>query len=82
MRLYFCGSVFLNFVSIMPISYRMGYGLIVIELLLWPMVYKTYKSSWIYLVPIVIILIIIMTFMRLNKPLVVDEYSYEMMSLS
>ena len=45
LRLYFYGVIFLNVVSIMPTSYRMAYGLTVLELLIFPMIYKEYKES-------------------------------------
>lgn len=48
MRGYFIGVILLNIISIMPTSYRMAYGLISIEILLYPMIFASnIKYKWI-----------------------------------
>lgn len=65
-RIYFCGCVFLNIVSIMPTSYRMAYGLTALELILFPMVYKE-NMKFRYMA---IILLSILTYFYLSR---IDE---------
>lgn len=62
-RIYFCGCVFLNIVSIMPTSYRMAYGLTALELILFPMVFKD-NMKFRY---IAFILLGILTFLYISK---------------
>lgn len=48
MRIFFWGCVFLNIVSIMPTSYRMAYGMVCAEMMIYPMVLKSdARQKWV-----------------------------------
>lgn len=47
-RIFFWGCVFFNIVSIMPTSYRMAYGMVCAEILIYPLVLKSEaRHKWI-----------------------------------
>lgn len=65
-RIYFCGVVFLNLVSVMPISYRMAYGLTVLELLIYPIIMKE-KCKYNFVINILLGVLIVYWLVRLNS---------------
>lgn len=59
MRIFFLGAVFLNLISIMPTSYRMAFGMVCIEILVYPWIISRVNNQQ-KLVPISIISVLIL----------------------
>ena len=60
-RLFTYGSIFTIFISVLPMAYRITYGIIILELLIFPMMLKR-KSNNKFLIQCIIICLIIYSF--------------------
>lgn len=62
-KLFFWGVIMLNFLSIMPTSYRMVYGIIALELIIYPVILK--RASYnIRLLTLMLIIVEILFYLR------------------
>ena len=57
-RLFAYGTIFMNFISVLPMAYRISYGVIILELLIYP-VLLTQKSKYRQLLFIVVFCLIV-----------------------